>query len=164
MRGGVDTIGGTDVAWTGGDPYDNTITSPAANGCYRPMEPDKARKVEEKCVQALPESRRLQVISSTVTQKQVPLIQWMKDITAHLQTNGMDDVFHATNKANQTLDLLDEWSQMMMHEVTKWCLVETWDTYDLDNIRMSGKFIRGSILSELYQRILFSIRGHEVGP
>ncbi len=125
MRGGVDTIGGTDVAWTGGDPYDNTITSPAANGCYRPMEPDKARKVEEKCVQALPESRRLQVISSTVTQKQVPLIQWMKDITAHLQANGMDGVFHATNKANQTLDLLDEWSQMMMYEVMEWCLAET---------------------------------------
>jgi len=74
MRGGVDTIGGVDVAWTGGDPYNNAITAPAAYGCYRPMEPDKARKVEDKCVLPLPESRRLQVISSSVTQKHVLLI------------------------------------------------------------------------------------------
>jgi len=66
----------------------------------------------------------------------------MKDITAHLQTNGMDGVFHATSKANQTLDLLSEWSQMTMHEVTEWCLVETWDTYNIDNLWISGRFIQ----------------------
>ena len=56
-HGGVDTFSTGDIAWTGGNPYDSKITSPAANGCYRPMEPDKACKVEDKCLQPLPEVR-----------------------------------------------------------------------------------------------------------
>ena len=60
-RGGLDTISTVDIAWTGGNPYDANIVAPTANGCYRPIDPDKARKVEDKCVQPLPEARKLQV-------------------------------------------------------------------------------------------------------
>ncbi len=49
-QGGIDTFTTRDIAWTGGNPYDNNITSPAANSCYRPMELDKAHKVEDKCI------------------------------------------------------------------------------------------------------------------
>jgi hypothetical protein len=128
------------------------------------MEPDKARKTIQECVQPLTVERRLQVLSPTVTQKQVPLIQWMKDVAAHVRSNGMDGVFYAINKSNQQVDLLDQWSQMTMSEVTEWYEGETWDSYDMDNLRMSGKFIRDSISNELYQRILFAIQGQEVGP
>ncbi len=55
--GGVDTFPSGDIVWTGGNPYDSNITSPAANGCYRSMEPEKARKVEDKCLLPLPETR-----------------------------------------------------------------------------------------------------------
>jgi len=57
----LDTISGVDVAWTGGNPYDaNIVVAPTANGCYRLIDPDKARKVKDKCVQPLPEARKLQ--------------------------------------------------------------------------------------------------------
>jgi len=75
-----------------------------------------------------------------VTKKQAPLTQWMKDISAHLKSNGMDGVFYAV-KSNQVVDLLDNWSQMDMNEVTEWYKQEQWDNYDLDNLRMSGKFL-----------------------
>ena len=56
-RGGLDTISTVDIAWTGRNPYDANIVAPTANGCYRPIDPDKARKVEDKCVQPLPHQR-----------------------------------------------------------------------------------------------------------
>jgi len=46
-----------DIAWTGENPYHTNVVAPMANGCYRPIKPDKARKVEDKCVQPLPEAR-----------------------------------------------------------------------------------------------------------
>ena len=55
--GGLDTISAVDIAWTGGNPYDANVVAPAANACYRPVDLDKARKVEDKCVQPLPEAR-----------------------------------------------------------------------------------------------------------
>ncbi len=61
-HGGVDDFDSKEIAWTGGNPYDNTITGPAANGCYHPLEPNKARKVEDKCIQPLLEARRLKPI------------------------------------------------------------------------------------------------------
>ena len=63
--------------------------------------PDKARKVEDKCVQPLPEVRKLQVIDTTVTKKQAPLTQWMKDVSAHLKSNGLDGVFYAMSPIKQ---------------------------------------------------------------
>jgi len=74
LCGGVNLINGAEIAWTGVDPFDTSDQDTAANGCYRPIEPDKARKVEDKCVQPLTELRRLQMIDTTVTKKQVPLI------------------------------------------------------------------------------------------
>jgi len=53
-----------DIAWTSSNPYNNTITGPAANGCFCPIEPNKARKVEDKCVQPLPEARRLKPLTA----------------------------------------------------------------------------------------------------
>jgi len=50
------TAGG--IAYTGGNSYDSTMTGPAANSCYCPIEPDKVRKVEDKCVQTLVEARK----------------------------------------------------------------------------------------------------------
>jgi len=75
--GGLDTISQVDIAWTGGNPYDANVAAPTANdGCYRPIDPDKARKVEDKCVQPLPaEARKLQVIDTSVAKKQAPLTQ-----------------------------------------------------------------------------------------
>jgi len=70
---------------------------PAANRSYRPIDPDKARKVVDKCVQPLPEARKLQVIDTSVAKKQAPLTQWMKDVSAHLKSNGMDGAFYAGN-------------------------------------------------------------------
>jgi len=52
--GGLDTISTVDIAWTGGNSYDANVVAPAANGCYRPIDPDKSRKVDDKCVQPLP--------------------------------------------------------------------------------------------------------------
>jgi len=120
QHGGINTFTAGDIAWTGGNPYDNRITSQAANGCYRPMEPDKACKVEDKCLQPLPEARRLKPSISTKTrQKQVPLMQWMKDVQAHdLMTNGLDIVFYAINaKANTELSLLEQWSKINLNDV-----------------------------------------------
>jgi len=139
-RGGLDTISGVDIEWTGGNPYDANVVAPTANGCYRPIDPDKARKVEDKCVQPLPEDRKLQVIYTTLTKKQAPLKQWMKDVSAHLKSNGMDSVFFAV-KSNRAVDLLNNWYQMDMNEVTEWYKQEQWDNYDIDNLRMSGKFL-----------------------
>ena len=156
-------ISAVDIAWTGGNPYDANIVASAANGCYRPIDPDKARKVEDKCVQPLPEARKLQVIDTTVTKKQAPLTQWMKDVSGHLKSNGMDGVFYA-DKSNQAVGLLNNWSQMDMNEVTEWYKQEQWDNYDQDNLRMSGKFLCDLISNKIWQRILFAIQGHEVGP
>jgi len=72
------------------------------------MEPDKAWQVEDKCLQPLVETRQLKPISTgKPSQKQVLLIQWMKDIQAHLVTNGMDGVFYGVDtKNNVVLNLL----------------------------------------------------------
>jgi len=76
LCGEVDIFPSGDIAWTGDDPYDTSILSPAANGCYHPIEPDKAQKIEDKCLQPLVESRHFKPISMGKTgQKQVPLIQ-----------------------------------------------------------------------------------------
>ncbi len=62
------------------------------------MEPDKAQNVEDYCLQALVELRHLKPISTgKPSQKQVPLIQWMKDIQAYLVTNRMDRLFYAVD-------------------------------------------------------------------
>jgi len=151
-RGGVDTFPSGDIAWTGGNPYDNNVTSPAANGCYRPMELDKAHKIEDKCLLPLPETRQLAPISAKTGQKQVPLIQWMKDVQAHLITNGMDGVFYAVNaKTNMAVSLLEQWSKITIHEVAEWIKVEPWDFYDMDNLRMSDKFLHDLISNNLYE-------------
>ena len=47
------------------------------------------------------------------------------DVSAHLQSNGIDSVFHAV-KNNQEVDHLNNWSQMDMNEVTEWCKQEQW--------------------------------------
>jgi len=52
---------------------------------------------------------------------------------------------------------------MDMNEVTEWYKQEQLDNYDLDNLRMLGKFLQDSISNEIWQRILFAIQGHEVG-
>jgi len=91
-----------DVAWTGGNPYDANVVAPTANGCYRPINPYKARKVEDKYVQPLPETRKLQVIDTLVAKKQAPLTQWMKDGSDNLKSNGLDGVFYAGN-SNQAV-------------------------------------------------------------
>jgi len=68
-------------------------------------------------VQPLLESKKLQVIDTSMAKKQAPLIQWTKDVLAHLKANGMDGVFYAI-KSN-AVDLLGNWSQMDMNEVTE---------------------------------------------
>jgi len=104
QHGGVNTFPNGDIAWTGGNPYDTKLTSPAANGCYRLMEPDKAWKVEDKCLQPLPEARMLNPINTKTGHKQVPLMQWMKDIQAHhLMTNGLDGVFYAIDAKTNSI-------------------------------------------------------------
>jgi len=132
LQGGVDTFPSGDIVWTHGDPYDNSIKSPAAHGCYHAMEPDKAEKVEGKYLQSLVESRCLKPISTDKpSQKQVPLIQWMKDIQAHLVTNGMDGVFYGVDTKNKVvLNLLESWSKTMIMEVAKWVKAKPWDYYD----------------------------------
>jgi len=53
---------------------------------------------------------------------------------------------------------------MDMNEVTEWYKQEQWDKYDLDNLRMSGKYLQDSISDKIWQRMLFAIQGHGVGP
>ncbi len=43
----------------------------------------------------------------------------MKDVSAHLKSNGMDGVFYAV-KSNQEVDLLNNQSPMDMNVVTEW--------------------------------------------
>jgi len=74
-HGGVDEFDSGEIVWTGGNPYDNTVIGPAANSCYCPVEPDKARKVEDKCIQPLLEARRLKPITTKPGQKSILLIQ-----------------------------------------------------------------------------------------
>ena len=82
------------------------------------------------------------MISTVAGKKQVPLMQWMKDVKNHLESFGMDAVFYAINpKSNQPVNLLDKWSLMTTSEVATWYVNETWDAYDKDNLRMSGIFI-----------------------
>jgi len=89
----------------------------------------------------------------------------MKDVQAHLITNGMDGVFYAVNaKTNTAVSLLEQWSKIMIHEVAKQIKVELWDFYDMDNLCMSGKFICDLISDDLYKQIKFAIQGNEVGP
>jgi len=68
LHGGIDNFTASDIAWTGGNPYDSTINDPAVNGCYHPIEPDKIRKAEHKCVQPLAKARRLKTRAAKVGQ------------------------------------------------------------------------------------------------
>jgi len=90
------------------------------------MELYKAQNVEDKCLQPLVESRWLKPISTgKLGQKQMPLIQWMKDVQAHLVTNGMDGVFNAMDtKNNMVLNLLESWSNTTVTEVAEWIKTE----------------------------------------
>ena len=134
-HGGVDEFDSGEITWTGGNPYDNTIIGPAANGCYPPIEPDKARKVEDKCIQPLLEARRLKPITTKPGQKFVPLIQWMCDVATHLATNGMDGVFYTVDaKTNMVVTLLDHWSKVTISEVIKYVQDTMWDAYDFNNL------------------------------
>ncbi len=130
--GGVNTFTSEDIAWTGGNPYDSNIMIPAANGCYRPMELDKAQKVEDKCLQ----------LNTKTGQKQVPLMQWMKDVQAHLMTNGLDGVPYIIDaKTNSIQSLLEQWSKIIINDITEWIKAKPWDFYDMDNLQMSSKFL-----------------------
>jgi len=128
------------------------------------MEPDKAEKVEGKYLQPLVESRCLKPISTDKpSQKQVPLIWWMKDIQAHLVTNGMDRVFYSVDtKNNVVVNLLESWSKTTVAEVAEWVKTKPWDFHDYDNLQMSGKFLQDSISDKLYERIKFA--RDESGP
>jgi len=142
LCGGMDNFTASDIAWTGGNPYDSTINDPAVNGCYHPIEPDKIRKAEHKCVQPLAKARRLKMLTAKVRQKYVPLTQWMVDVEAHLMTNGMDRVFYyLDSKTSTVMNLLDQWSKVTITKVTNFMLNEPWDGYDYDNLCLSGKFI-----------------------
>ena len=137
---GIDNVSAMDIAWTGGNPYDNTITGPAKNSCYQPIELDKARTVEDKCVQPLPEARRLKPLTAKARQKQVPLIQWMVDVEMHLVMNGMDGVFYHLRNGT-VICLLEQWSKVTITKVTEFICNEAWDHYGYNNLQLSGKFI-----------------------
>jgi len=68
----------------------------------------------------------------------------MKDIQAHLVTNGMDGVFYAVDtKNNMVLNLLESWSKNMVTEVAEWAkpnhgIFET----SYNNLQMSRKFLQ----------------------
>ncbi len=56
----------------------------------------------------------------------------MKDVSAHMKSNGMDGAFYAVK--SQEVDLLNNWSQMDMNEVTEWYKQKQWDNYFLNFI------------------------------
>ncbi len=87
-HGNLDMISAVDIAWTGGNPYDTSIAAPAANECYRPIDPDMARKVEDKCVQPSPEARELQVIDTLVAKKPIDTVDEGCISSLEVQWNG----------------------------------------------------------------------------
>jgi len=83
------TISDVYIACSSGNPYEAWIQALAANGCYRPIDPDKARKVEDKCVQEqaftwVKEASSDRYFSG---QEQAPFTQWTKNISAHLKAS-----------------------------------------------------------------------------
>jgi len=65
----------------------------------------------------------------------------MKDFQTHLMTNRLDGVFYAIDaKANTILNLLEQWSKIILIDVSKWIKAKAWDFYNLDNLQMSSKF------------------------
>jgi len=59
-------------------------------------------------------------------------------MSQHSKSNGIEGVFYAV-KSNKA-DLLNNWSQMDMNEVTEWYKQEQLGNYGKDNSRM-GKFL-----------------------
>jgi len=47
QRGGMDEIGNVNFPWTGGDPYENTVTAPIGDSCYRSLDPDKLGRLKK---------------------------------------------------------------------------------------------------------------------
>ncbi len=92
-----------------------------------------------------------------MARKQVSLTQWMKDVSAHLKSNGMDSVFYEV-KSNQVMNVLGNWNQMNMNEVTEWDKQKQWDNYDKDNLRIFCKFIWDSISNKIWQSLLSKVR------
>jgi len=118
-----------------GNPYDSTINCPAANGCQCPIEPDKARKVEDKCIQPLAGTRRLKTLTAKVGQKNIPLTYWMVNVEAHLMTNSMDRVFYYPDpKTGTVLNLLNQWTKVTITKMTNFICNELWDGYDNNNL------------------------------
>ena len=59
----------------------------------------------------------------------------MKDVQAHLVTNGMDRVFYGVDTKNKVvLNLLESWSKTTVTEVAEWVKTEPWDFYDYNNL------------------------------
>ena len=89
----------------------------------------------------------------------------MRDVATHLAINSMDGVFYTVDaKTNTVVTLLDHWSKVTISEVIEYVQDTTWDAYDFDNLRLSGKFIRDSISDELFEKIKFAVQSHDEGP
>jgi len=79
--------------------------------------------------------------------------------------NGMNRVFYTVDKkTNAVISLLDYWSKMTITEVIELVQDTTWDAYDYNNLRVSGKFIHNSISDDWFEKIKFAVQSDDDGP
>jgi len=167
--GGVITVGGTQIAWTGGGEADNKRAAPASSSAYRPADLRGLTKLEETLKAGLPEEYRLDEPEETRKDsfKGTGFTSWLKHVRKAMMQTGMDSVFRITDSSGaQTCNLLEEWGQQTLAQVKAWVqrLQQGADQYDLYNLEFSMNFLQRSITTQMWTRIEADANAVETGP
>jgi hypothetical protein len=166
--GGIQTIEGKEYAWCGGGSLAMTVRlEPASMLAYRPLDFKSQAKSEASCQEGLSESHRLSTPDKIAIDKgtTVTLQAWINNIKLTLEERGMDSVFRM-REGLQEHYLLEEFGRAEVAKVLAWVatVVSFNCKYDIKNLKMSGKMLKGSLDLEMLQKVERDVPGSASGP
>ena len=121
----------------------------------RPMDFRSAAKVEENCSRGIGDDYKLSTKDSSIS-----LTSWIQLVRIHMEDHGMDSVFRRIDSRGKEVYMLQEWGETEKQEVVehvkqlkKGTYNEPPCSFDIDNLRWSGKAIVASIGQDMWRTV-----------
>jgi hypothetical protein len=153
------------VPWVGGSGLTGQLrTAPLDILCYRPSDFRSKQRQYESLKAGLEVSRRLE-LGDNKKDHAMSLVAWIQEIKLLVETRGFDTIFRVTNSTTPTSEvyIVEKWGDMKLKAIEDFVATLT-DSYDLENLRLSGLAIRDSLGPELYSRVSSLSTPDKSGP
>lgn len=155
--GGLVMSNNVATAWVGGGTGASALLTPASAKAYRSQDLNLKLKTEKACMIGLSEARRLPPPGAMDVKdfaSVISLSDWIRGLSSAIKECGLDTVFRADIDGVEVY-LLDTWGKatktIVAAHVANLRLMN--DSYDLENLMMSGKFLLNSLDDEMLKRV-----------